>query len=136
MLHRLIGLALALLLGPGCVHPPPQLSPEGKVAFHARRVLTGVEALQQVAIEAEAEGIIPEKDARAIVKATVEAAKAARTLAIALNAGYEQADLQRKMITTIRAILQELPSHLSPKAYDLVQPYVQAVVAALRVYGY
>lgn len=135
-MRRLIGLVLALAVAPACVHAPPQLSPEAKVGFQVRRVLAAVDTLQVVAIDAEAEKVISEEDARAVVIATRDAAKIARTLGVALEAGYSEQDLQRKLLLSLRRILQELPGHLNPKASDLLAPYIQTISSLLVIYGY
>ena len=136
-MYRALGLALALL-GPatGCAKAPPNVSPEAKVAWNLKHVLTGLEALQEIAIDAEASGAMSTDDAKQVVKATVRAAQISRTFVIAMQAGYTEADTQRQLLRSLRAVLQDLPSHLSPRAYDIVQPYLQSVISLLVIYGY
>lgn len=133
---RLLCLLVAAAASCACASAPAHLRPEAKASFQMGKVLSGIEALQDLAIDAEAEGVMSTADARKVVQACVQAFRYARLLNAALLAGYTEADVQRQMLAKLRAVLQELGAVLSPKAYALAQPYTQAVLALLMVYGY
>jgi hypothetical protein len=114
---------------------PPQLSPVGDVAFYAHRVLLGIEAIQSIAIEGEAQGVIKTEDARKIVEATKRSAEAAGVLIDALRAGSAAASEKERAIKMISAALEGLPDVLDPKTGDLIRPYVATVLTLLTVFG-
>lgn len=119
----------------GRLRAPAQLSPIGDTAFYARRVIHVVAALQQVGIDGQATGAIPEADARKIVQATQVAGQAGVELAAALKAGQTDGTARDKAVAMIRAVLTDLPSQLSPHARAIVQPYIQTALTLLTVFG-
>lgn len=72
----LLGLWLWLVLSLiTCAHPPPNLSPQGRIAFVADQLVLRIGELQKAAIAAEAGGGLPTAQARLIVQFSGSAAR-------------------------------------------------------------
>ena len=117
----------------GRIAAPPQLSTAGAIAFHVDRVIRGIAALQQVAIDGEAQKVFSTMEARAIVQATEIAAKTGVELAQALRAGLAAQDAKEKALATIRQALMSVPKQLSPAARQTIEPYVTIVLVSLML---
>jgi hypothetical protein len=135
-------LAISLLALAGCdacvtggLKPPPQLSPIGDTAFYARRAIQAVSELQEVAAEGEVAGVISTEDARKIMEATKTAGKAGVDLSSALKAGVSEVGARDRAVAVFRQALLELPGHLSENTRNMVEPYIQAALTLLTVFG-
>lgn len=126
-----------MLVTQGCasVRPPETLSPVGDAAFYARRVILAIDQIQTLAIDGEKSGAISEADARTIVTATGEAAKAGASLAATLRAGTGDASAKKRWAAAIRKALDEVVQKLSPNTQTLVEPYVRTTLTLLTVFS-
>ena len=131
----LLAMASGLALSFACagVKAPPQLSPAGDIAWYANKANVAIAALQQVAIDGEAAGVIQRNDAVKIVEATKVAGTAGVELAEALKAGLDGATARAKAVASIRKAVSDLPGLLSPEASRVISPYVQTVLTLLAV---
>lgn len=143
-----IGLCVSALLGgaavptvlvtQGCatMRPPESLSPVGDAAFYARRVVLAIDQIQTLAIDGEKAGAISEADARTIIEATGEAAKAGVSLANTLKAaGGGEASAKKRWAAAIRKALEEVVPKLSPNTQNMVEPYVKTALTLLTVFS-
>lgn len=113
---------------------PPQLTPAGQIAFHAARVVHGVDTLYEFVISAEAAGIIPRNAAREIVTRIITVTAAVQELERVLRAGASAEAGTATLIASIREGLSEFDDALVPPSVQhLILPYVQVVLAALTV---
>jgi streptomycin 6-kinase len=129
-------LVLALLLVDcgGRLAAPVQLSPIGDTAFYARRAIQAVDALQAMAIDAEAANVLPTAEARLIIDATKVAGEAGVELSNALKAGSKGTTDRDKAVRTIRAAIQGAFERLSPASQQVAGPYVTTVLTLLTVF--
>lgn len=118
-----------------CNKVPPNLSPIGATAFRAAQVVQAIDTLGDVAVKAERQGLIQHKDTLLVADVCEKTARAGADLGRALQAGDGSDSSKAKALAIIRKALSELPEELSPKARDVVQPYINVVLAALALIG-
>lgn len=129
---------LLLFVVAGCagsrLAAPPQLSPVGDIAFHATRVVHGIQVLQDVAIQGEAAKALSTKDARAIVAGTKKAGEAGVALAESLRAGTAGATAKAKAVAAIKQALTETSEYVSPETRTTIAPYITVITTALALF--
>lgn len=131
---------IAVIAMMGCVplqhlKAPAQLSPAGDVAYYARHATSVVKELQTVAIDGEASGVIPTSDAKRIIEATLIAGNAGTELAKALKDGVLAKTAKERALVLFRDALTDVMPLLSVNTRKIVQPYVDAALTLLTVFG-
>src|SRR5678809_417129 len=124
-MFRILPLLLVGLLAlpsSSCTHTPPNLSPSGKAAFQKTQVLKALDLLRDIAIDAEAAGVLKTADARKVVtyhRSTVTSMQAA-------DLGWTAA---------VGQCLDELVANLPPDARERIAPYVTLLKTVLVEVG-
>jgi hypothetical protein len=118
-----------------CNKVPPNLSPIGGTAFRVTQVVIAVDTIGDAAIKAEQAGLIQHSETLVVADVCERAARAAADLGRAFQAGESQDSAKLKAVAIIRKALTELPDHLSQRAREIVQPYVNVALAALALIG-
>jgi len=136
-LVSLLALYISALAGlsVACNKVPPNLTPVGKISFGSDQAGKVVTALQKFTIDAEAAGVVTKADKQAVGKYTEKISKALIDLEDALAAGSGQADAKRKAIAIVIEALKQLPDHLTPRAAELVKPYLEQIELLLRLFA-
>src|SRR5678815_1041222 len=124
-MFRLLPLLLVGLLSlpsASCTKAPPNLTPAGKAAFQKTQVLKSLDLLRDIAIDAEANGVLHTADARKIVSYHRD------TVAImqASDLGWKAA-----VATGLDVLVKELP----PDAGQKIAPYVALLKVVLAEVG-
>jgi hypothetical protein len=125
----------AILAFGACNKVPPNLSPVGATAFRVTQVVMAVDTIGDIAVKAERAGFIEHKETLLVADVAERSARAAADLGRALQAGEGQDSAKLKAVAIIRKALTELPDHLSQRAREIVQPYINVALAALAIIG-
>lgn len=132
----LIALVTGSILAFGaCNKVPPNLSPIGGTAFRVAQVITALDTVGDVAVKAEKQALIEHKETLLVADVVAKSARAAADLGRAFQAGEGQDGAKAKAVAIIRKALSELPDHLSQRAREIVQPYINVALAALALIG-
>ncbi len=113
----LVGL-LALPSSTGCAKTPPNLTPAGKAAFQKTQVLKSLDLLRDIAIDAEAAGVLKTDATRQVV----EYHRSAIQIMHASDTGWRAAVVQG---------LDELQGKLPAEAMQKIAPYIALLRAVL-----
>lgn len=90
-----------------CVHPPPNLSPRGQVAFNADQVVVRINELQSAAIQANTDGALDNAITQVVVEFSISARNTLGALPDGWQATVKQAwkEARPKIVTTNPTVL-------------------------------
>lgn len=133
-MRRLLAV-LAVFALVACNHTPPNVSPVGQTAIRVQQLIAAIDTVGDVAVEAEANGLIKHADTLKVADVVEKSARAAADLGRALQAGGSSDTAKEKAIAIIREALAQLPGNLSPEASKKVAPFINIAQAILNVIG-
>lgn len=121
--RRRTALMLVLVVMWACAKAPPNLSPQGQVAFKADQIVLRVGELQNAATQANAGGALDEATTRTIVTWTVSAAQILKTT----PAGWQAA-----LVSSWTAVKGNLPLRsITNPTVQLAFTAVDAIIGGL-----
>lgn len=127
----------AALLAASCSHlsAPPQLSPAGDVAWHARQAVIIVDTMVKATTDGVKSGVITKADGAKVAAAAEVAMKAGNGLVEALEAGMPEAGAKDQFLAALRAALMNLPNQLDSETAKRISIYTDGALKLLSVFG-
>jgi hypothetical protein len=116
-----MGVMVMALSALSCAHNPPPLSPAGTTAFQNQQIQRALDAIRDVAIEANA--TTPPLLATGTARQVVEWHQTVLVILHARSSGWQAA-----VLTTIDELQKQLP----PQAIDVLRPYFALAKAVLQ----
>lgn len=114
-------LIIYILFAVGCVHAPPELSPDAKAAFNKTRVIKVLDVLRDFVIAAEDQTpkLVSTNEARKVV----EWHRSSLRIIDSISNGWQ---------VTVEASLDELAKNLPPNEQRLLGPYIILIRAVIE----